>query len=351
MTELSLPRATIAALRARHVAFLHERLTSDAARGDWVRSFAAGYDHVLSLPVRELVHPAALVAGLEAVLTAEAVRGLVAPVVRDVHRRVLASLRAEDAKLGDYVPARAREAIDALLERPDFPPEPLVRRVFEQEATEDVLRDVLYDALKEFNDSVNPFFAEWGLPGLLKRFMPIGGGAVVKSIQAVRGEFDKRLEPEIRKFLLVFSRKAKGKLADFVVSRSTDPKFVALRKAVATFFYEQTLAELVASVDDDAVGRAEQAAEAIALEVLRRERPRERLREQLEALVAEHGDAPVSSWLAAIGATERPDLENLADLLWPAVRLVLESPPARAFVERVIWDFYATIPVDGDSPA
>ena len=44
-----------------------------------------------------------------------------------------------------------------------------------------------------------------------------------------------------------------------------------------------------------------------------------------------------------IGVVERPSLEALAELTWPYVRLALESPPARAFYERVVWDFYATI--------
>jgi hypothetical protein len=345
MSDVALPRATIAALRARHVAFLAERLTSEAARGDWVRSFEAGYEHVLSLPIRQLMHPAALVSGLEKVLSAEAVRGFAAPVARDLHRRVLGALRDEPTPLGDYVPDDARASIDALLARSDLLPEALVRRIFDQEATEDVLRDVLYDALKEFNDTVNPFFAEWGLPGLLKRFMPIGSGTVLKSLAAVRGEFDKRLEPEMRKFLLVFSRKAKGKIADFVVERGSDPKSVELRKAIVAFFYEQAIADLVSTVDDAATGHVDAATEAVVLRVLERERPRERLRAELERFVEQNGDRTVGAWLADVGVTARPDLEALAELTWPLLSLALSSPPGRAFVERLTWDFYATIPV------
>ena len=111
-------------------------------------------------------------------------------------------------------------------------PEDLVHRVFEDEAAEEVLRDVIYDALVEFNDSVNPFFADWGLPSLLKKVMPIGSGTVIKSIGAIRGEFDKRLEPEMRKFLLVFVRKSKKKIAGLIVSKGSDPKFIALRQSV-----------------------------------------------------------------------------------------------------------------------
>lgn len=346
MTELTLPAATLSALRTRHLAYLDERLTNEAARADFVRSFVSGYDHLLCLPLRSVVDPKALVDGLAAVLSQPAVQDLGAPIAREIHARTLAQLRIDTTKLGDYVPARAREAIDALLARPDLVPAELVRRVFDEEATEEVLRDVLYDALVEFNETVNPFFADWGLPGLLKRFMPIGSGAVLKSLGAVRAEFDKRLEPEMRKFLLVFSRKSKRKIADFVVSKSADPKFIALRKTVVAFFYEQTLETLVKGHDDKARAHADVAAEQITLEVVRRDHPRERLRVALEELLRAHGDEPIGMFLAGLGVTAKPELEALAELLWPYVKLTLQSPPARAFYERIVWEFYESIETD-----
>jgi hypothetical protein len=340
---LSLTPATIAALRSRHVAFLAERLVDDRARGDFIRSFSGGYDHLLSRPIRELIDPSTLVNGAARVLTNETVRGLLSPIARESNRRVVASLRSDDAKLGDYVPQEARKAIATLIARPDLLPEGLVRRVLDAEIVEEIMRDVLYDALLEFNESVNPFFADWGLPALIKRFMPIGSGAVLKSMSAVRAEFDKRLEPEIRKFLLGFSRKSKTKIADVIVSSAGDPKLVALRQSIVAFFYEETLAQVTQNVDDDARMEADEAVEAIVLEVLRNERPKERLRAELQKLVDEHGDETLGAWLGRIGVTERPDLEELAALLWPFAKLALESPPARAFWERVTWDFYATL--------
>jgi hypothetical protein len=339
----SLDSATIAALRARHVAFLSERLTDDRARGDFVRSLATGYDHVLSLPLRSLIDPKTLVDGLERVLSTETVRGLASPIAREVNRRVVTSVRAEQTKLGEYVPEQARAAIDELLARPDLVPEALVRKVFDDEVIEELMRDTLYDALREFNESVNPFFAEWGLPALIKRFVPIGASAVLKSMSAVRAEFDKRLDPEIRKFLLGFSRRSKQKIADFVIAKGGDPKLIALRQSIVAFFYEETLAEILKNVDDDARMSADEATEQIVLAVLGHDRPRERLRADLETLLTEHGDDSVGAWLGRIGVVERPDLEALGALLWPYVRLVLESPPARAFYERVTWDFYASL--------
>lgn len=336
----SLSPDVISALRTRHLAYLGERLVDGRAQRDFRLSFANAWEHVLAKPVRELVDPEHLVAGLARVLTEPTLRGLVSPLSREIHARTVASLRKEEEKLGTYVPEKAREAIDALAGRADLVPESLVRRVLEQEAIEEILRDVLYDALVEFNDTVNPFFADWGLPALIKRFVPIGSGAVLKSISAVRSEFDKRLEPEIRKFLLVFSRRAKGKIADFVVSKGQDPAFEGLRRSVVAFFYEQPIRELVAGWDPSARGHVDVAVEEILVETHRHERPRERLRAELEALLAEHGDTPLGEVLAKVGVTAKPELEALADLLWPTVKMLLESPPAKAFYERITWEFY-----------
>lgn len=343
MSSLQLTPDALAELKQRHLDFLARRLTSDAARQDWAASLAAGYDWLLGLPVRDVLAPEALASAIGRLLDEQVVRGLVGPVAQEVGRRVLASVRTDDAKLGDYVPAEARAAIDELLARPDLVPESLVRRIFEQEAIEEVLRNVLYDALKEFNDNVNPFFADWGLPALIKRFVPIGGGTILKSMDAVRTEFDKRLDPEMRKFLLVFSRKAKAKIADLTIAKSGGPTFVELRRNVAAFLYEESLAELVAGIDDQALSTQQRAALAIGLEMVRRERPRERLKDGLVELLREHGDRTVGEALAAIGVTARPDLAALADVTWPAVKAVMASHVATNFFTQLVTEFYAEL--------
>ncbi|MDB4943862.1 MAG: hypothetical protein JWP97_3396 [Labilithrix sp.] len=335
----SLSPEILAALQREHVAFFEARLVSETARQDWLASFRQGYAWFLGLPVRDVVDPVALTEGVVHALTAESVKAVFAPVARDIHRRVLAALRADASRLGDYVPAKARLAIDELLERSDLVPEHLVRNVLEQEAIEDLVRDILYDGLVEFNETANPFFADWGLPALVKR-MPIGGGAILKSMGAMRSEFDKRLEPEIRKFLQAFSRKASGKLADLFMKKGDDPKFIALRKSVVSFLYAQSMKELLVGVDEKAAAGAETAAEHIALETLRREEPRQKLRAALETFLAEQGDRTVGQWLAAAGAQGEPDLDAWATLAWPHLKRLLESPVARGFFEKLAAEFY-----------
>ena len=341
--SLDLTPQQIAALRSRQIAFLAERLVDDRAKGDWLRSFEAGYEHLLTLPLKAVIQPQTLVAALQKTLDTQAIRGHLFPILREIHRRVANDLRTDDAKLGEYVPDAARKAIDEIVARPDLLPEEVVRRVIDDEVVEEIMRDVIYDSLRDFNESVNPFFAEWGLPALIKKVMPIGSGTVLKSMSSVKGEFDKRLEPEMRKFLLVAARKSKGKIADFIITKGGDPKQVALRQNIVRFVYEETFVNLLRNADDDARMELDTAIEEISLAVLAKDRPRERLLAELEKLVAEHGDEPIGKWLERIGVVEKPALAALAELTCPFVRLALESPPAKAFYERVIWDFYATL--------
>jgi len=51
-------------------------------------------------------------------------------------------------------------------------------------------------------------------------------------MEAIRAEFERRLEPEIRKFVAVFSRRAIGEMTEAVLARSQDPKLVELRQVL-----------------------------------------------------------------------------------------------------------------------
>lgn len=339
MSEFPLDRPQLEALKKKHVAFLRQRLVSNAARNDWERSLPEGHAWALGLRVGDILDPQALTDRIVRALTTPSTATLFFPVARDLHRRVLASMKSDMTRLGEYVPDEARAAIDELLERSDLVPERLIRNIFDQDAIEDTIRDVLYDGLREFNETVNPFFADWGLPALLKR-MPIGGGTLLKSMGAMRGEFDKRLEPEIRKFLLVFSRKAKGKVADLFIKQGQDPKFIELRKSVVLFLYSQSVTELLAGIDTEANQKAEMAAEAILVRALAERTVRTRLHESIHAFLEEHKDRTVADVLASVGATGEPDFGAWAELTWPLLKGLLESPIAVSFFEKLTHEFY-----------
>jgi len=342
MKRLDLSEETIAELRARHTEFLLTRLASEAGRGDLAGALRDAWTASLRIPLREVLEPARLADGIVRVLSEEGTRTLFAPIARDLARQTLAWLRQNDTKLGEHVPAEARQAIERLLERPDAVPERLVREVLQQEAVEHALRDVLYDGLKQFNDTANPFFAEWGIPALLS-WLPVGGSAVRASLDTIRAEFDKRLEPEIRNFLLVFSRQATARLAEVFLARSNDPSVVAMRRHVVAYLYSRSLKELAGALDDDAREQLETASESIAVAVVSSGSLHQELRRGLEGFVAEQGDRSIGEWLAAVGATGEPDIDAWVDLLWPHAVRAIGSPAFRELVDRIAGEFYDSL--------
>lgn len=339
MPAAHLSRRTLNDLKRRHIAFLEERLVSEAAREDWIRAVRDGYDEFLALPLRDVVDPAAMERGLHEALTADSVRAFFAPLLRDLHRRVLSSLGEDETPLGDHVPPKARHAIDALLDRRDLIPDALVRKVFEQKVIEDAIHDTLYEALTQFTTTVNPFFAEWGLPAILKR-MPIGGGLILSSMESMRAEFDRRLEPEIRKFLGAFSRRARGELTELFLTRSGDPRFVELRKNVVAFLYSRSLSELLEGFDDEAAETATTAVEHIVLGLLGQDRAGHGLGRELRRFLDECGDQTVGEWMRAAGVSGAPATEAWAALLWPQVERTLRGPAVRDLLGRLTAEFY-----------
>lgn len=339
MPAAHLSRKTLNDLKRRHIAFLEERLVSEAAREDWIRAVRDGYDEFLALPLRDVVDPAAMERGLHEALTADSVRAFFAPLLRDLHRRVLSSLGEDETPLGDHVPPKARHAIDALLDRRDLIPDALVRKVFEQKVIEDAIHDTLYEALTQFTTTVNPFFAEWGLPAILKR-MPIGGGLILSSMESMRAEFDRRLEPEIRKFLGAFSRRARGELTELFLTRSGDPRFVELRKNVVAFLYSRSLSELLEGFDDEAADTATTAVEHIVIGLLGQDRSGHGLGRELRRFLDECGDQTVGEWMRAAGVSGDPAAEAWAALLWPHVERTLRGPVVRDLLGRLTAEFY-----------
>lgn len=301
-----------------------------------------GYDEFLSVRIRDAVDPAVLVPALHRALSSQSLRDYFAPIARDLSDRVIASLRSSHRELGAVVPEESRRAIDALLERPDLVPEALVRKVFEQQLVVDAIDDTLYDGLLQFNTTVNPFFADWGLPSILKR-MPIGGGLILSSMEALRSDFEKRLEPEIRKFVSVFSRRATTEMTEAVISRAGDPKFVELRRNVVAFLYTQSLAELLAGVGAEAERHGVEAAEHLVVALAERDRAERGLEKALERFVDEQGKGTIGEFLERTGAVGRPDTVAWAELLWPLVETVASSEAVRELVERVTGEFYDSL--------
>jgi hypothetical protein len=95
-----LSQGVLAELHRRHVDFLRDRLVSEAARQDWAGLARQSWQSFSALRVREVVDAKAAARALVRVLDADAIRKLVAPVLREAARETVASLRRDLTKLG-----------------------------------------------------------------------------------------------------------------------------------------------------------------------------------------------------------------------------------------------------------
>lgn len=328
--------------RARHVAWAKARLRSAEGKRRLRENLEAGTRALLAAPVGQVVDEAALVR-VAASFTAEPfVASLVRPVARTAVLLKMARLREAPEKLGTYVSPEARVAWERLLERPGLVPEKLVKELLAQRAFEEIARDVLDDALDEFSRKVNPFTAEWGLPSLLKRMGPlsIGLGAFAKGLETVREEFDKRLEPERKKFLQSFARRSLDLVAEFFIRRSDEPAFVAARKELLAWLLEQPVGELVSPGDEKATELAISAIEQTDKHVRSLESSRRQLGAALSLLFHAHKGQTVETALATYGAKLELDFDAMTEAFWPAVLVALDAPAVDAFVEDLVGGFY-----------
>lgn len=325
----------------RFRAFLTQRLDSQGAAAEWRANLERGYEELLTRPLGEVLPKAALLRLVEAGRRPEVYERAIAKVSQAVHAEAYPRVLRHEATLGSYVPKEGRAKIAALLARPNLVNPKLVREVLAQEAMEDLMREVLFDALKEFNQNVNPFFAEWGIPGLIKKVMPIGSGAVLKSLDSVRGEFDKRLDPEIRKFLGAFARKALDRTANLMIDKGDSPKFIELRRAVAEWLYAQPVGELARAVDSEAVALGREAGVLIAAHAAAADELSRELTEAIGAFYTRHEGEPLASVLAHYDVTYAPDFDALADGTWPLVRTAAKSATALDWATQVYGEFLA----------
>ncbi len=339
-------RAQLDELKALQIAFLRERLVSDAAAREWRARLPEAWAALTAAPLGEVADAAALNRALDAALAQASIRQAIRPAAAAALAALSKAARAERGRAEEWVPGAARQKIDRLLARPKLVPERLVRVVMESDAIEEVMRDTMYSSLKEFSDKVNPFFAEWGLPSLLKKLTPFGFAGVGKGLGGVKAEFERRLEPEIRKFIQGFSRQAMRQTADVVIARGDDPKFIALRRHIVAWALEQEIGELARGLDEESAALAQEIGVDVLEHNLGREAIAARRRAAVDAFFAAHRAEPIGEVLARHGIELAPDHDAIAGATWPLVRAALASAPARAWIEGVISEFFDGLPAD-----
>lgn len=347
---MQLDDETIRGLRARQVEHVKARLRGASGQAALAANLAAGWRAILDARVADVVDAEAVARAIESVIEGPLLDRAIRPVARAAVLIELARLREDPTELGAYVPEETRETLRELLARPGLLPERFVREALTHRAFEAVMRDVLDGALAEFQVKANPLTAEWGIPSILKKAGPFsfGLGAFAASFEAVRGEIDKKLEPQRKIFLQSFARRALGTMADFVIKRHDEPAFVELRKELLDWMLGQPVKDLVATVDQRSGELAEEAGSAAAAHVLRAAESRRRRRAGIAMIVAAHGKQTVREAMAGYGVdAAEVDWAAIAAAAWPLVEKGLESDAAQRWIEDLVgsfWDELGAVP-------
>ncbi|MFO0618025.1 MAG: hypothetical protein U0414_35870 [Polyangiaceae bacterium] len=325
-------------LRRRHLAFTIERLTGSEARAILESNVRSAIDALLASKVEDVVSADGIAKAIDALASSPAVEKMWRPAVRMFVLLEVARLREDSAPIGQYVPDRARADVRDLLARPGIMPAKLIRQVAEHEASEAVMRDVLDKAITDFQANVNPFTSDWGLPGLLKKMGPLGIG-LAKSLESVQHEFEKRIQPELKRFLQGAAKRALKRGAEVMIERSDEPSFVALRRELFAWALEQPTNEVL-NLDEKVVELGEAAAYEISRHVVSSDATRKRRRATIDMLFSAHRKQTVAQAMAVYGISPVLDAAAIAGALIGPVVAWVKSPAGARFLDDAIGAFY-----------
>lgn len=326
---------TLAELRDAQLDFFGGWLDSERAEARWCGLVASVQGQLVTRTLAEVTDAGRIKALIAAATSGTVVGTLVVPATRALLTQAARRIHVRTESAGELLSEETWNDLAALVADPEVINEPLLRALVEDPAVEAVMHDVLYDALQEFGERVNPFVGEWGLLALIDSLPLLGKGALRKAIEGVRREFDKRSEPETRKFLKGFSRRAVTKSIEQTLDKRAEPEMVALRQHLVTTMLERPLSEMCWSPEQAHGARAVEAIAAALGDVLTHALVASELERAIDDLFATWAARPVSELIEAMGVT-LPDTEPLAKALWPAAKAAAGSGPVRAMVADLI---------------
>ena len=320
---MTLDEATRRHVRETQLAWFSRWLEGEDARQAWVRMVGHAVTMALSSPPSTLIDESSLDRLIAAALASETIANTIAPaVVAAVAETALRARTLDETPAGLLGPDAAR-AIDRVAELPDLASEAVVHAILTSSAVEQLVGEHLFDAINIFSRKVNPFVAEWGLPALLNALPLLGRGAIKTALGGVHEEFERRLEPETRRFITGFVKQSLQKAERELTTRSGAPEHVRLRKEIATAVMKVPLREFVWDPRSEIGQRVLAAVNASVRHTMGHPSVREALENALADVLKE--SATVGEILGRYGIAV-PPVEELADATLPAVRRVLALP-------------------------
>ncbi len=237
--------------------------------------------------------------------------------------------------LASYIAGDTQAALTSYVGGMRQIPAPLLEALFAEERVRAIVEEFLFDAMREFYERANPFFADSGLPAIVRKLVPIGSGAVLKALDAARGEFEARLEPELKKFLRGFTGRALASVKAGVGAGSRELSG-AVAKAILGFVLSRPVRELAREVEPDRVEGAVAVGASIVADLDDDETFRARRRELVVQFVERNAKRPTREVLADYGIRVAPHVPSLAAATFPLVRGVLGLAPIRAWFTQLI---------------
>lgn len=308
-------------------AWLVARLTGERARAEWRKCIEAAWKHLgaeklsVLIPEKEIE---ALIAAhitdparLEAIVVSE-LRGAVLPTVE--------MMRADQKKLGRWVPDEARTKLLALIAQKGTVDPAWVRSIFREKAIEAIVSDTLYRVLIEFSTIV-PRLVQSLMPGGLARI----GGLGTRIVE----EIEKLLEPEIRKYLGKGTRRALESASSFAIAHLDDELSIEFRKNMIRFALDQHASFHVQALTDARLQEIEAIARSIARHVAASEETKTRLREAIEKISKKYGEKTVQEVLSELGAIDAPPFDQWSDVTFAIVARAVQTPEIVAFMGSV----------------
>lgn len=326
-------------LRAHYAKDWVDTLTSEGMSTRIQQGFVRLEDAALSLTLAELVDRKALATAIAAACQ-DAQLQAVQACIKASMVETLGRLQNISSTSEEFLSAEAQAALRELAAHPALVKPAVMRSLVQNPALESLTRQMLQETLVEFNEKVNPFFADWGLPKLLDAVPLFGKGTLRRAFETMRRDFDKRLEPEVGKFVEGFARRALASTVDRMVERAAEPEMVALRQHAMEKILSHPLRDFTAPADEEPSPLAMKAVGFVVRDVLRHPLSHQELLAFVDEELDKQGQTTLGQWLRGRGV-EHQSLSEFVPLAWPAMQRLLLADETLAELDELLRQSHA----------
>lgn len=314
-------------------------MTGAQAEEAWTATLRVGANVVFDQSFESLVPRIALIELLEAHLEDERARGQANLLAGVIAPTVVRRFRQDVNPMGRWLTDEGKKALLDLVSEADLIDTQWIRTLFREPAMEVLVADTLLASLKDFS-SIVPRLVQGLAASTLGRFAKLGGlGSLGGGLGGrLVEELERRLEPEIKKFVQGGTRRALEGAARFSVDHVDDPVSVESRRNLVRFVLDQPGQFHVNKVTDARLDAVRRIALEVAAAVQQSPESRQIVREVVETFYDTHGATRVRDFFAEAGISADPPFEQWGRATWPIVRGVLMHDEVRAWMDRLAAD-------------